>query len=169
MVVPATVPDLVVRAFGLTDTGKVRSSNEAFPGGGTVANLARPTLPVFPQAATREGRGRGHVLLVADGMEATTPGSGPALCPWKRSRLCPGPAAAVFQSPGQGRAPGIQDLREAVRPSGRPHPGRVATASGIGGHGHDADRGLRQRSKTVRPACGRQPFAITFAAVCCAV
>jgi protein phosphatase len=57
-----------VRAFGLTDPGKVRPSNED---NFLVADLSR-TLRIqqtsLPQAATFQGRSRGHVLLVADGM-----------------------------------------------------------------------------------------------------
>jgi serine/threonine protein phosphatase PrpC len=58
----------VVQSFGLTDQGRVRSSNEdCF----LVAELAR-TLWVrqtnLPQPETQYGRNRGHVFLVADGM-----------------------------------------------------------------------------------------------------
>ncbi len=59
---------LLPRAFGLTDRGLVRSSNEDHF---LVAELGR-TLWVnqtsLPQAATQHGRGRGLLLLVADGM-----------------------------------------------------------------------------------------------------
>ncbi len=59
---------LVVRAFGLTDPGRVRPSNEdQF----LVAELSR-TLRVqqtsLTQAPSYRSRSRGHVLLVADGM-----------------------------------------------------------------------------------------------------
>jgi serine/threonine protein phosphatase PrpC len=59
---------LAVRAFGLTDPGRVRASNEdQF----LVADLAK-TLHVLntslSQPATQQARSRGHVLLVADGM-----------------------------------------------------------------------------------------------------
>lgn len=63
---PAT--SLIVRAFGLTDPGHVRPSNED---NFLVAELSR-TLRIkqtsLPQAVTHQGRSRGHVLLVADGM-----------------------------------------------------------------------------------------------------
>jgi protein phosphatase len=64
----APPPPLSVRAFGLTDRGKVRPANEDHF---LVAELSR-TLRVqqtsLPQAAAQQGRSRGHVLLVADGM-----------------------------------------------------------------------------------------------------
>src|SRR4051812_12083524 len=63
--VPAT---LSVRTFGLTDPGRQRNKNEDHF---LVADLSR-TLHVrqtsLPQEETHQGRARGHVLLVADGM-----------------------------------------------------------------------------------------------------
>jgi protein phosphatase len=67
---PLASPSLAfkVRAFGLTDKGKVRASNEDHF---LVADLSR-TLRIqqtsLPQAAAFQGRSRGHILLVADGM-----------------------------------------------------------------------------------------------------
>jgi protein phosphatase len=70
----APSPSLAVRAFGLTDPGRVRPSNEDHF---LVADLSR-TLRVrqtsLPQAETRQGRSRGHVLLVADGMGGAAAG-----------------------------------------------------------------------------------------------
>jgi serine/threonine protein phosphatase PrpC len=64
----APSPVRTVRAFGLTDLGRVRSVNEDHF---LVADLSR-TLRIrqtsLPRAPTQQGRGRGHVLLVADGM-----------------------------------------------------------------------------------------------------
>ena len=64
----ATHSAVSVRSFGLTDKGKVRSTNEDHF---LIAELAR-TLWVrqtsLPQQATQYGRNRGHILLVADGM-----------------------------------------------------------------------------------------------------
>jgi len=65
---PKEMGAISVRSFGLTDQGKVRSTNED---NFLIAELAR-TLWVrqtsLPQQATQYGRNRGHVLLVADGM-----------------------------------------------------------------------------------------------------
>ncbi len=66
---PATprVP-LKVEAYGLTDTGKVRSSNED---NFLIAELAKAlhvTQTSLPQAAMRYSQDRGHLFLVADGM-----------------------------------------------------------------------------------------------------
>jgi protein phosphatase len=67
LTVPPVAP-LTVRAFGLTDKGRVRADNEDHF---LVADLSR-TLRVWqtslPQAATYRGRSRGYILLVADGM-----------------------------------------------------------------------------------------------------
>jgi len=58
----------MVRSFGSTDQGKVRTSNEDHF---LIAELTR-TLMVhqtsLPQPLTQHGRNRGHILLVADGM-----------------------------------------------------------------------------------------------------
>lgn len=66
--VTAPSPPLNVRAFGRTDRGKVRATNEDHF---LVAELSR-TLRVqhtsLPSATTQHGSSRGHVLLVADGM-----------------------------------------------------------------------------------------------------
>ena len=59
---------VIVRSFGITNPGKVRSSNED---NFLIAELAR-TLWVrqasVPQQETQHGRSRGHLFLVADGM-----------------------------------------------------------------------------------------------------
>ena len=59
---------LGVRSFGLTDSGRIRPSNED---NFLIAELAR-TLWVrqssLPQPQTQYGRNRGHIFLVADGM-----------------------------------------------------------------------------------------------------
>jgi protein phosphatase len=65
---PAPPAALAVLSHGITDRGKVRESNEdSF----LIAEVAR-TLWVrqsnLPQAETQYGGGRGHLLLVADGM-----------------------------------------------------------------------------------------------------
>jgi serine/threonine protein phosphatase PrpC len=65
---PAPTAGLRVRAFGLTDQGRVRTSNEdSF----LIAEMAR-TLWVrqtnLPQPETQHGRNRAHLFLVADGM-----------------------------------------------------------------------------------------------------
>jgi protein phosphatase len=65
---PLTSPAFRVRAFGLTDKGRVRPTNEDHF---LVADLSR-TLRIqetsLPRATTCQGRSRGHVLLIADGM-----------------------------------------------------------------------------------------------------
>jgi serine/threonine protein phosphatase PrpC len=59
---------VIVRSFGITNPGRVRSSNED---NFLIAELAR-TLWVrqasVPQQETQHGRSRGHIFLVADGM-----------------------------------------------------------------------------------------------------
>jgi serine/threonine protein phosphatase PrpC len=64
----ATASSLVVRGFGATDQGRVRTSNEdQF----LIAELARMLWvhqTSLVQEPTRYGRGRGHLFLVADGM-----------------------------------------------------------------------------------------------------
>ena len=67
--VPAAAPwGIAVHGFGLTDTGKVRPSNED---NFLIAELAR-TLWVrqssLAQPGTQYGRNRAHLFLVADGM-----------------------------------------------------------------------------------------------------
>src|SRR5438552_18208858 len=70
----APSPAFRVRAFGLTDKGRVRPSDEDHF---LVADLSR-TLRIqqtsLPQAATYQGRSCGHVLLVADGMGGAAAG-----------------------------------------------------------------------------------------------
>jgi protein phosphatase len=72
--VASPAPGVSVSAFGLTDPGKVRTSNED---NFLVADLSR-TLFVrqtsLPQSAAYQGRSRGHILLVADGMGGAAAG-----------------------------------------------------------------------------------------------
>ncbi len=70
----ATRPAPVVRSFGLTDRGRVRTNNEdQF----LIAELAR-TLWVrqtsLPQEPTQYGRNRAYILLVADGIGGSKAG-----------------------------------------------------------------------------------------------
>jgi protein phosphatase len=62
------VPSLGVRAFGLTDRGKVRSSNEDHFLAAELTRTLRVLQTSLPQPDTHQSRSRGHVLLVADGM-----------------------------------------------------------------------------------------------------
>jgi protein phosphatase len=69
----ATAPEqqatpLCVRAFGLTDKGRVRSSNEDHFLIAELSRILRVQQTSLSQAAAYEARGRGQVLLVADGM-----------------------------------------------------------------------------------------------------
>jgi protein phosphatase len=65
---PDHAPPVAVQAFGVTDPGRVRATNEDHF---LVAELTR-TLWVrqssLPQPPTHHGRNRGHLFLVADGM-----------------------------------------------------------------------------------------------------
>jgi protein phosphatase len=68
VILPAQPLAIGVRSYGITDKGKVRSTNED---NYLIAELAR-TLWVrqtsLPQQPTQFGRNRGHLFLVADGM-----------------------------------------------------------------------------------------------------
>jgi protein phosphatase len=64
----APVHSLVVRAFGLTDPGRVRPKNEDHFLVADLSRMLHVRQTSLPQATTQQGRSRGHVLLVADGM-----------------------------------------------------------------------------------------------------
>ena len=59
---------LVVRAFGLTDAGRVRSSNEDQFLVAELSRSLRVQQTSLTQATSYRSRSRGHVFLVADGM-----------------------------------------------------------------------------------------------------
>ena len=67
---PLTVPEapLVVRSFGLTDPGRVRSGNEDHFLIADLSRILRVQHTSLPQESVHQGRHRGHVLLAADGM-----------------------------------------------------------------------------------------------------
>src|SRR4051812_45336789 len=67
---PLAVPSqpLSVRAFGLTDRGKVRPANEDHFLVAELSRLLWVQQSSLPQAQALQGRSRGHILLVADGM-----------------------------------------------------------------------------------------------------
>jgi protein phosphatase len=64
----APSPFLAVRAFGLTDRGKVRPSNEDQFLVADLSRILRVRQTSMPQEPTQQSRSRGHVLVVADGM-----------------------------------------------------------------------------------------------------
>src|SRR5262245_54943002 len=61
-------PPLSARAFGLTDRGRVRPDNEDHFLIAELSRVLRVRQTSLAQASAYEGRGRGLVLLVADGM-----------------------------------------------------------------------------------------------------
>jgi serine/threonine protein phosphatase PrpC len=61
-------PPIAVRSFGLTDQGKVRSSNEDQFLIGELARILWVRQTSLPQPQTHHGPNRGHIFLVADGM-----------------------------------------------------------------------------------------------------
>jgi PPM family protein phosphatase len=64
----APSPFLAVHAFGLTDPGRVRPSNEDQFLVADLSRMLRVRQTSLPQVVTQQGRSRGHILLVADGM-----------------------------------------------------------------------------------------------------
>jgi serine/threonine protein phosphatase PrpC len=109
-------PFLVVRAFGLTDPGKVRPGNEDHF---LVAELSR-TLRIqqtsLPQAATQRGRSRGHVLLVADGMGGHNAGEVASALSVETVEAFVLDLLRRFSNLHTGDEPGVlSDLRQAVR------------------------------------------------------
>jgi serine/threonine protein phosphatase PrpC len=115
----APAPDgglLVVKTFGVTDPGRVRSSNEdSF----LVADLSR-TLRVrqtsLPQVVTQQGRNRGYVLLVADGVGGNNAGEVASALTVETVELFVVDLLRRFSNIRTTDESGvIQDLREAVR------------------------------------------------------
>ena len=110
-----------LRSFGLTDTGKVRHTNEDHF---LIAELAR-TLWVrqssLPQAETQYGRNRAHVLLVADGMGGHQAGEvASASFRGNHRDIRSSPPEAVLQPPGDRRASGPQRFPNGAAPGRRP-------------------------------------------------
>src|SRR4051812_49792416 len=64
----APVPDVSVRAFGRTDKGRVRATNEDHFLVAELSRSLRIQHTSLPSSRTQYGRSSGHVLLVADGM-----------------------------------------------------------------------------------------------------
>jgi protein phosphatase len=62
------LPPVTVQTFGLTDRGKVRSSNEDQFLIGELSRTLWVRQTSLPQPDTHHGRNRGYLLLVADGM-----------------------------------------------------------------------------------------------------
>ncbi len=64
----ALPPPISVHSYGLTDQGRVRDSNEDHFLVGELARTLWVRQTSLPQQPTQNGRNRGHVFLVADGM-----------------------------------------------------------------------------------------------------
>jgi PPM family protein phosphatase len=107
---------LAVRTFGLTDPGRVRSTNEDHF---LVADLSR-TLRVrqtsLPQVVTQQGRNQGHILLVADGMGGHNAGEVASALTVETVELFVVDLLRRFSNLRTADEKGvIQDLREAVQ------------------------------------------------------
>src|SRR3954468_4995791 len=61
-------PSIVVKAFGMTDTGRVRSSNEDQFLIAELTKTMRIWQTSLPEPKARFGDERGHLFMVADGM-----------------------------------------------------------------------------------------------------
>ena len=151
-------PSLAVKAFGITDNGSVRPTNEDQFLIAELTKSMRIWQTSLPEPKAQIGEERAHLFLVADGMGGHRAGErASALAVVAIEQFTLNTFKWFFDSDGTDAQRVLDAVPVGAPPGRRAHPRGIGGASGTERHGHDGDDGVPSRRAAVRRPRRRQP------------